>query len=428
MTIIILFAVFLVLICLRFPLGTAMLVSAAISLLYSGEKSMGIIAARITSGLDSFPLLAIPLFILAGGLMNTGGVTRRIFDFASALMGHITGGLGHVNILGSIIFAGMSGSAMADAAGLGQIEIKAMTERGYDPAASAAMTAASCIISPIIPPSVIMIIYAVLAEQSVGHLFLGGVIPGVSLGILLMVFIYIGCKIKYYDFPREPKASFSQLLTASRAAILPMLAPVIILVCILTGITTPTEAGVVAVLYAITLGLGYREYNLNQLPGFFLDAVKANGGIMYVIASAYIFSWIVTSNDLGGMLAKLMLSISSSKWVALLFINIIGIILGCFIEGIAILIILVPVLVPIARSFGIDLVHLGVFMSMNVMIGLCTPPVGLALYVVANIAGVPMMAVFRKLIFLLIPLLVGLFLVTYVESLTLWLPHLLLGK
>lgn len=427
MIIIALVIVFLVLLMLRCPLGTAMLASSAAALLLSSGDSFSIIPARITSGLDSFPLLAIPLFILAGGLMNVGGISTRIFRFASALMGHVTGGLGHVNVLASIIFSGMSGSAVADAAGLGQIEIKSMVDRGYDPASSAAVTSASCVIGPIIPPSIIMIIYAVLAEESVGHLFMAGAIPGLIMGILLMFFIYIGCKIGHYDFPSQPRAGWSEIIVSFRKAVLPMLAPVIILGGILLGVTTPTEAGVVAVLYALTLGLAYREFKLRDIPQILMDAIMANGNIMFVIASAYIFSWIITSNDLGGMLSEILLDFTSKKWVALLFINIIALGLGLFVEGIAILIILVPVLVPIAETFGIDLVHLGVVLAINVMIGLNTPPVGMSLYAVAGIAQVPMIDVFRKVIFLLIPLLLGLALITYIEPLTMWLPSVTLG-
>jgi len=418
----VLFILFLTLIFLRFPLGTAMLISSAVTLIISGERSLSIISARITSGLDSFPLLAIPLFILAGGLMNVGGISRRIFSFASAVVGHIRGGLGHVNVLASIIFSGMSGSAVADAAGLGQIEIQAMIDEGYEPASSAAVTAASCVIGPIVPPSVIMIVYAVLAEESVGHLFVGGAIPGLLLGVLLMLFIYIGSRFHFYDFPAQPRAGFTQIAQAFGQAIMPMMAPVIILGGILMGVTTPTEAGVVAVLYAIVLGLIYREYRPRDLPMILFDAIKANGNIMYVISAAYIFSWIITSNDLGGLLAGILLKVTTQKWFALLFINIIALVMGFFVEGIAILIILVPVMVPIAQSFGIDLIHLGIVLSINVMIGLNTPPVGLALYAVAGIAKVPMIQVFRKVLFLLIPLIIGLLLVTYFEPLTLWLP------
>lgn len=422
MVVICLFSLFLILTFLRFPLGTAMLLSSAATLIVSGERSLSIISARITSGLDSFPLLAIPLFILAGGLMNVGGISRRIFSFASAVAGHVRGGLGHVNVLASIIFSGMSGSAVADAAGLGQIEIQAMVDEGYDPASSAAVTAASCVIGPIVPPSVIMIVYAVLAEESVGHLFVGGALPGLVLGLLLMLFIYIGSRIRVYNFPSQPRSDFKHIAKTFSRAILPMFAPVIILGGILMGVTTPTEAGVVAVLYAIALGLMYREYRVRDLPGIMFEAIKANGNIMYVISAAYIFSWIVTSNNLGTFLADVLLSVTTHKWFALLFINIIALIMGFFIEGIAILIILVPVMVPIARSFGIDLIHLGIILSINVMIGLNTPPVGLALYAVAGIAKVPMIQVFKKVLFLFIPLLVGLLLVTYFEPLTLWLP------
>jgi len=360
--------------------------------------------------------------------MNVGGISRRIFGFASALVGHIRGGLGHVNVLASIIFAGMSGSAVADAAGLGQVEIKAMVDRGYDPASSAAVTCASCVIGPIVPPSVIMIVYAVLAEESVGHLFLGGAIPGFVLGILLMTFIYIGCRIHIYDFPPQKKASLGQAISSLREAFLPLLAPIIILGGILMGATTPTEAGVVAVIYAIVLGILYREFRIREIPMFLMDAIRSNGNIMFVISSAYIFSWIVTSNDMGGLLARLLLGITSEKWFALLFINVIVFVIGFFVEGIAILIILVPVLVPIAKSFGIDTVHLGVVLAINVMIGLNTPPVGLALYAVAGIAKVQMNDVFKKVMFLLLPLLIGLIIVTYVESLTLWLPKIAFGK
>ena len=424
-TVLCLLLIFLFLIIFRCPLALAMLISSIAILGIFGDQSLTIIPGRITSGLDSFPLLAIPLFILAGSLMNMSGLSRRIFRFASSLFGHIKGGLGHVNVVASIIFAGMSGTAMADAAGLGQIEIKAMVDEGYDPAASAAVTSASCVIGPIIPPSVIMIVYAVLSETSVGHLFAGGLIPGLILGILLMGFIYFGTSLKIYDFPPKKRATPKEIWASFKAAFFPLLAPVIILGGILAGVTTPTEAGILGVIYALILGLVYKEFTVRQIPRLVFDTVLANGNIMFVISAAYIFSWIITGNDLGGTLASELQKITDERWIALLFINLGIFIMGFFIEGIAILIITVPVLVPIAKTYGIDLVHLGIIVSINAMIGLNTPPVGLALYVVAGIANVPMFQVFRKVLFLLIPLLIGLVIITYYEPITLWFPRII---
>lgn len=310
----------------RMPIGFAMSISSFLYILYQGRYPLTLIPQRFATGMESFPLLAVPFFILAGQMMNQTGVTTRIFSFANALVGHIKGGLAHVNILASVIFAGMSGTANADVAGLGTIEIKAMVERGYDPAFSAAVTAASSVIGPIIPPSVMLVIYAVITEVSVGRLFLGGILPGLIIAAALMLMVYFFQSD--HDVPTQPRASLGEVGKSLKEAALPLLAPVIILGGIFAGVVTPTEAGVVAIVYAIVLGFIYKEMNLNVLWDVFVESVKSTAVVMFIIFSASIFGWLVVRENIPQLVSSIILSFTTNPAVVLLLINVFLLILG----------------------------------------------------------------------------------------------------
>ena len=410
----------------RMPIGFAMSISSFLYILYQGRYPLTLIPQRFATGMESFPLLAVPFFILAGQMMNQTGVTTRIFSFANALVGHIKGGLAHVNILASVIFAGMSGTANADVAGLGTIEIKAMVERGYDPAFSAAVTAASSVIGPIIPPSVMLVIYAVITEVSVGRLFLGGILPGLIIAAALMLMVYFFQSD--HDVPIQPRASLGEVGRSLKEAALPLLAPVIILGGIFAGVVTPTEAGVIAIVYATVLGFIYKEMDLRVLWEVFVESVKSTAVVMFIIFSASIFGWLVVRENIPQQLSRIILSYTTNPAVVLLLINVFLLILGTLMESVAILVIVAPVLAPMAVSLGIDLVHLGVVVVFNLLIGFITPPVGIGLFVVSDIAEVPVSKVIKATVPFLIPLLIVLVIITYVPATVTFLPNLIYGS
>jgi tripartite ATP-independent transporter DctM subunit len=412
---------FLVLMFVRVPIAFAMGISSLIFLLHT-DMPISVLAQRLAVGLNSFPLLAIPLFIFVGQLMNTSGMSQRIFDFSSTLVGHIRGGLGHVNILASMIFAGVSGTAVSDAASLGVIEMKAMKDEGYEPAFSAAVTVASSTIGPIIPPSVVLIIYGVMAEVSIGRLFIGGFLPGVTMGFLLMALVYyMGGKM---NMPTRPRSSPGQIFKAFLAAFFPLLLPVIILSGIAFGVTTPTEAGAIAVVYAIVLGVIYGEITWRNIGSILGETVILTGSIMFVVATATLFSWLLVSQNIPQKASDLILRITTNPWMVLILINIFLLILGMFIDVMAILIIVTPVFVPVLAQFNIDLVHFGVVLTLNLMIGGITPPMGILCYIVSDVGRVPVEQVFRASTIFLIPLLISLFIITFVPSIVTFLPNL----
>ncbi len=408
------------------PIGFSMGISSFIYILYQGRYPLTLIPQRFASGMESFPLLAVPFFILAGQMMNQTGVTTRIFSFANALVGHIKGGLAHVNILASVIFAGMSGTANADVAGLGTIEINAMVEQGYDPAFSAAVTAASSVIGPIIPPSVMLVIYAVITEVSVGRLFLGGIIPGLLIAAALMLMVYFFQSD--HDVPIQPRASLAEVGRALRDAALPLLAPVFILGGIFAGVVTPTEAGAVAIAYATVLGFIYREMNLRVLWEVLVDSVKSTAVVMFIIFSASVFGWLVVRENIPQYVSSVILSYTTNPVIVLLLINVFLLILGTLMESVAILVIVAPVLAHMAKAVGIDLVHLGLVVVYNTLIGFITPPVGIGLFVVSDIAEVPVAKVIKATLPFLVPLLVVLLIITYVPATVTWLPNLVYGS
>lgn len=420
---IVILASLLLLMALKVPVAWAMIISSVIALLVDGSMPMVIVAQRLWGGLESFPLLAIPLFVFAGNLMNIGGGAERIFSFCMSIVGHLKGGLAYVNVLSSIIFAGMSGAATADAAGLGQIEIEAMLKDGYTPEYSAAITAASSIIGPIIPPSVPFVIYGVMAQVSIGSLFLAGVVPGLIIGIILMLMIYL--PMRKSDMKVRAKASFRQVVATFRASFLALLAPVIILGGIFSGAFTPTEAGAAASLYALILGFVYRQIRLRDVPRLLGETMLATAQVTFTVAAAGLFGWILTRFNFPATVTELLMSFTSSKYVALLLINVALLILGCFIDATALLIMMTPVLIPIANTFGISLVHMGLIVVICCMIGINTPPVGICLYIVSDIAKAPMTKVVREMMPFYIAYIISLFFLSAFPQISLFLPNML---
>jgi tripartite ATP-independent transporter DctM subunit len=403
--------------------GGLALIAAATMLLTTGPDLLVIFVQRAYAATTSFPLLAIPFFILAGNLMNVGGTTERIFAVANLLVGRIRGGLAHVNVIGSMIFAGMSGSAVADAAGLGVIEIRAMVKEGYTARYAATISAVSSTIGPIIPPSIPFVIYGSLANVSVGALFLAGIVPGLLMGLGLMA--AIGIAAKRLDLPRS--AGFPPLRDALRTVLraAPALAlPPLILAVIFTGIATPTEAAVVAAACAFVLGrFVYRELTMAGFWETLWEAGRQTAQVMLIIAMSAPFGWVLIQQQVPNAILQSLMGLSSQPWVILLIVNAVLLILGMFLEAIAILIIAYPILSPVMAAIGVDPVHFGVIMVLNLMIGLVTPPVGLCLYVVSGIAKVPISDIVRELAPYLLALIGVLALVTYVPALSVWLPN-----
>ena len=425
MELIIFFLIFLVLIAIGCPIAFSMVLSSVAYMLIVGHIGYMVIPQRLTGGLDSFPLLAVPLFLLAGLLMNEFGITERIFAFALTVVGHITGGLGHVNVLASLIFAGMSGSAIADAGGLGAIEIEAMTKAGYRKGFSAAITASSSIIGPIIPPSIKMVIYGVIAGVSITEMFAGGIIPGILLGVLLMVIIFYRAKTGKEICPLSPKASFRDMVKAFKISFLPMLAPGIIVGGILSGIFTPTEAGGISVLYTVLLGLYYREVTLSRMISALEKTFFATATVLFLIAGGKVFAWLFALAKVPELFSTVLFSISSNKYVILFLVNIVLLIQGCFMSSSAGLIIVTPMLLDLAARIGVDPVHLGVFLCINLLIGITTPPVGMVLFTVAEVANIKVEEVIRSIIPFYLPLVAALMIITYFPQIVMFLPNML---
>lgn len=425
MTIIAVFSLLVGLMMVGMPIAVAMGLSAAIIMLFMGGFDLLVMfPQRLYSATTSFPLLAIPFFILAGNLMNTGGMTHRIFNFAHLFVGRVRGGLAHVNVVGSMLFSGMSGSAVADAMGLGTVEIAAMKKAGYSARYAAAITCASSTIGPIIPPSIPLVIYGSLAEVSVGALFLGGILPGILMGVGMIVAIAL--RARRLDLPRSE--GWPPLRDAVRIAVdaVPaLLTPGIIMGGILTGVFTPTEASVVAAIYALLLGMFYyRELRVEDLGEILMVTGRQTAQVMFIIAAAGAFGWVLVQQQIPNLVIDAVLSLSQRPWMVLLLVNIVLFILGMFIEGIAIMIMVFPIFVPLMAKIGVDPVHFGIVMTLNLMISLLTPPVGLCLYVVADISKVPMSELVVEMWPYLLALVAVLGFVTYVPEFTMFLPRL----
>lgn len=403
------------------PVAFALGLGCAAYMLMVGTIDIAIVAQRMIFGIDSFLLLSVPFFILAAEVMNTTGTTRRIFHFAHALVGHVPGGLAHVNVVNSMIFAGMSGSAIADAAGVGMMEVEAMESAGYPRSFAAALSAATSTIGPIIPPSIPMVIYGSIAQVSVGALFLGGAVPGVIMGLAMMALIYAQALRR--GFPREPRITFRGFVGALWKAIPPLLTPAILLGGIYGGFFTPTEAAAVAVLYALVLGIVvYREIPPREIPRLLLRVVENTAMIMFIVTTASVFGWILAREQIPQVIAAFFLDITRNPVVMLVILNVLFLILGMFMETLAIMLIFLPIAVPLVQALGIDLVHFGVVFVLNVMIGLLTPPFGMLLFLMSGLTKLPMATILKELIPYIVVLVACLFLITLVPQVVLFLP------
>ncbi|MCP5367500.1 MAG: TRAP transporter large permease [Hyphomicrobiales bacterium] len=406
------------------PVAVALAGGSLIFIMVTGQVPDLVVLHRMIGGVDSFPLLAVPFFILAGNLMNSSGITSRIFEFAKAVVGWLPGGLGHVNVGASVVFAGMSGAAVADAGGLGSIEIKAMKDAGYDTEFSVGITAASSTIGPIIPPSLPMVIYGVLASASIGKLFAAGFVPGLLMAGALMVMIAVIARRRSY--PVDSAFRVGNLVRRTREAFLSLMTPVIVAGGIISGALTPTEAAIAAAAYALFLGLVvYRSLNLRRLAAVSMRSIETTAVVLFVVAAASIFAWILTSNNVATDLASRLLGITDSKVLLTLIILVLLLVVGCFMETIAAMIILVPVLLPVVTQFGFDPTHFGVIVVLTLMIGLLTPPVGVVLYVLSSISGLSFERCVSATAPFLVPLVAVLLLVAYVPEISLWLPNLI---
>ncbi|NQU58508.1 MAG: TRAP transporter large permease [Rhodospirillales bacterium] len=424
----IILGLFSVLLLIRVPVTMSMLFASLIVLVAQGEVPLVVVPQFIVAGLTKFELLAVPFFILAAEIMNSGGLTERIFRFAIACVGGMRGGLAQVNVVASVIFAGISGTAVADAAGLGRVEVDSMRRAGYDTAFAAAVTLSSSVIGPLVPPSVVMIIYAIVAEVSVGKMLLAGVVPGLLLALVLMIFIYWLARtgrVKCPDTVLPTGPEFRRSLLEGLPA---LFAPFIILMGIIGGVVTPTEAGVAACAYSFLVStLIYREMSLDRMRTIIINATQSTAQVMFIIGVATVMSWIITREQSAMEIAQWMTSLTDQVWVQLLMLNVFLLIIGALIEGVPALLVLVPVLLPVATSLGVDPVHFGVIMVLNIVIGLITPPMGIGLFIMSNITGQTVERITMACLPFLVPLLLTLLLVTFVPWLSLWLPNLLMG-
>ncbi len=405
------------------PIGVAMIF---VSMGYFYYTGMGISFAmqRMVDGLNSFPLLAVPLFILAAGVLNSAGITNHLFGFARSLVGHVTGGLGHVNVLASLFFSGMSGSALADAGGLGKMEIEAMREAGYDDDFAGAVTAASSMIGPLVPPSITMVLYGVIANVSIGKLFLGGIVPGFLCAAALMVMVWFIARKR--DYPTDPRHSAGEIGALFVKSLPALMTPVVIVGGIFSGLFSPTEAAAITVLYAILIDLVfYRELTFRRLGDAIYDTTATAASIATIVAGVSLLSFIMAREQAAQEIATVFLSIADGPLTFLIAVNLMIFVLGCFIEALVILLVVVPILVPVAMGFGIDPVQFGIITVLNLMISILTPPMGMALFVVAQVGNIPYQRLARAILPWLVPPIVVLILVCTFPILSTGLPSLM---
>lgn len=393
-----------------------------------GGYDLRALPLMVSRGVDSFVLLAIPFFILAGNLMNSLGITGRIFEFSQSVVGHMRGGLAQVNVLASMIFSGISGTAVGDAAGLGVIEMKAMTERGYGKPFSAAITLASSVVGPIIPPSVPFVVYAVIAQVSIARLFIAGVIPGLLIGLSLMITNYYLVRSGRVVCPPEEPFRWREVGRTLRRGFWALMAPLVILWGMLGGVVTPTEAGLLAVVYALFVGVIYKELRWRDLGAVLRDTLYSSTMIMFLIGVGVAMGWVIAAERVPALLAQQLTAMTVNPHVMLLILNVLLLALGLVMEGIPIKLILLPILLPVIDALGIDRLHFGVVMTYNLLIGLATPPVGLGLFVMSSITDLKMDRIVKAMLPFFVPLLLVLLLITYVPALTLWLPNLLMPQ
>ena len=454
---------FLLLMIIGTPVAVAMAVASLSYLLVYGVAPDIIAAQRMIAGVESFPLIAVPFFILAGNLMNIAGVTGRIYHFALSLVGWMKGGLAQVNIIGSVVFSGMSGTALADAAGIGTIEIKAMKDHGYPVEAAVGVTAASATLGPIFPPSLPFVIYGMMANASIGALFMAGILPGIVMTALLMLTVYIFARRKGWgsDTPFElrrlmgasleivivlcfPAAIYLLIMAGLSVnvavliglvllvaldwyfdfhAVMALMTPVLLIGGMTMGWFTPTEAAVAAVIWSLFLGLvRYRTMTFRALAKASFDTIETTASVLFIVTAASIFAWLLTVSQAAQLFSDFMFALTDNWWTFLILVNILLLIIGAFLDTIAAISILVPILLPVAARYGIDPVHLGLIITLNLMIGLLTPPVGMVLFVLSRISKLSVERTTMAILPWMIPLFVALLLITFIPALTLWLP------
>ncbi|RWK43291.1 TRAP transporter large permease [Mesorhizobium sp.] len=454
---------FLVLMLVGVPVAVSMAVSSLLYLVFYGVAPDIIAAQRMIAGVESFPLLAVPFFIFAGNLMNIAGVTGRIYSFALALVGWMKGGLAQVNIIGSVVFAGMSGAALADAAGIGTIEIKAMRDHGYPVEAAVGVTAASSTLGPIFPPSLPFVIYGMMANVSIGALFMAGILPGVVMTALMMVTVAIFAHRRGWgsDTPFKlnrlaaasievavvccfPLAVYVLVQTGLSlniavgivlviliacdwyfdfSAVMALMTPIILIGGMTMGWFTPTEAAMAAVIWSLFLGLvRYRTMTLSALAKASFDTIETTASVLFIVTAASIFAWLLTVSQAAQLFSVFITSLTENKWVFLILVNILMLVVGCFLDTIAAITILVPILLPIVVLYGIDPVHFGLIMTLNLMIGLLHPPLGMVLFVLSRVAKLSVERTTMAILPWLVPLIVALILITFVPAISLWLP------
>ena len=454
---------FLVLMLIGVPVAISMFVASGLYLLVSGVAPDIIMAQRMIAGVESFPLLAVPFFILAGNLMNIAGVTGRIYAFAVSLVGWMKGGLAQVNIIGSVIFSGMSGTALADAAGIGTIEIKAMKDHGYPIEAAVGVTAASATLGPIFPPSLPFVIYGMMANVSIGALFMAGIIPGVVMTLLMMLTVAIIAKRKGWG--SDAPFNLRQLGEATLEIVIVLAFPVLIYLLILAGLSinvsalialvvlcildwrynfsavmalmtpviliggmtmgwfTPTEAAVAAVIWSLFLGLvRYRSMTFKSLAKAGFDTIETTAAVLFIVTAASVFAWLLTVSQAAQLMSDAILGFTDNKWVFLILVNILVLVIGCFLDTIAAITIIVPILLPIAVRLGVDPVHFGLIITLNLMIGLLHPPLGMVLFVLSRVAKLSVERTTMAILPWLVPLFIALFVITFIPAVTLWLP------
>ena len=418
--------IFVLIFILRMPIPMGMMTACVFYFLVSGESPKMVAQQTLKTFYTNYTIIAVPLFIFAANVMNSGKVTEKVFGFAMGFVGRFKGGLGHVNVLASLVFSGMTGSAIADASGLGKMEIDAMRAEGYDDGFSCAVTAASATIGPIFPPSIPMVIYSMLSGASVGALFMGGMVPGILLAIALMIYIIIVAHKRNY--PISEKVNIKAFLKYTINAIPAILTPVILLVGIYTGVMTPTEAGAVAGLYALIVAVfGYRVLKWDGFKQVLIDTVKATGTTSIMIGAATTISYIVAKEQVATTVATWITGLTDNKYIFLLIVNISILILGMFIDTSVIQVVFIPILLPIAKAFGIDLVHFGLVVIFNMMIGLSTPPFGMLLFITSGISGTPLKDVIKEIWAPLVTMLLVLAVITYIPDVVLFLPKMLMG-
>ena len=409
------------------PIGLSMLGASVVYLMVSGQD-MGLAAEQILQGLtNSYTLLAIPLFILASELMNLGSLSDRLLAWCNALVGRFRGGMGHVNVVSSLIFSGMSGSAIADVVGVGKLTMDMMTKNGrYTPAYSAAITAATAVIGPIIPPSIPLVLYALISDTSIGYLFAAGVVPGLIMTLVMMALNgYLAHK---RNFPVEPAVPMREFFPLTFKALPALMMPVVLLGGIYSGVMTPTEAAGVAALYTLVLGLLYRSLTLKTLVGSVINASVGTAVVMLMVGVSMTMSWLLASTGSVQMLAEAIIAFSDNPYVLMMLFNVLLLLLGTFLDITPGLLIFTPIFLPVAMKLGISPVHFGIIITFNLCIGIATPPVGSTLFVSARVAKVPLSQLTMPLLPMFALEIIALFLVTYIPALSLWLPQVVLGK